>query len=166
MVDPSNIPNHIDVDVNDLAIGHSLHVSDIKVPEGVEVLDDQDATVCAAAIPKAAVEAVPVVAAAWKAQRQRAGSCIRKARRRRRAPRQRSRRSTSRSAGRSVKVIVGLGNPGREYDGTRHNVGWWVVDHLADVWRFEGWKKDPEALRGRRNGPRRESAAGRSHRRS
>jgi len=45
-----------------------------------------------------------------------------------------------------VKVIVGLGNPGREYAGTRHNVGWWVIDHLAGVWRFDGWKKDHEAL--------------------
>jgi PTH1 family peptidyl-tRNA hydrolase len=44
-----------------------------------------------------------------------------------------------------VKVIVGLGNPGREYSGTRHNVGWWVIDHLADVWHFDGWKKDGEA---------------------
>ena len=45
-----------------------------------------------------------------------------------------------------MKVIVGLGNPGREYESTRHNVGWWVVDHLADVWRFDGWRKDGEAL--------------------
>lgn len=44
-----------------------------------------------------------------------------------------------------MKVIVGLGNPGREYERTRHNVGWWVVDHLADVWHFDGWKKDGEA---------------------
>ena len=44
-----------------------------------------------------------------------------------------------------MKIIVGLGNPGREYERTRHNVGWWVVDHLADVWRFDGWKKDGEA---------------------
>lgn len=44
-----------------------------------------------------------------------------------------------------MKVIVGLGNPGREYALTRHNVGWWVVDHLADVWRFDSWKKDGDA---------------------
>lgn len=45
-----------------------------------------------------------------------------------------------------MKVILGLGNPGKEYAGTRHNVGWWVVDHLADVWRFDGWRKDGEAM--------------------
>lgn len=44
-----------------------------------------------------------------------------------------------------MKVIVGLGNPGEEYARTRHNVGWWVVDHLADVWRFDGWRKDGES---------------------
>jgi peptidyl-tRNA hydrolase, PTH1 family len=44
-----------------------------------------------------------------------------------------------------MKVILGLGNPGREYEQTRHNVGWWVLDHLADVWRFDGWRKDGEA---------------------
>ena len=45
----------------------------------------------------------------------------------------------------TMKVIVGLGNPGREYERTRHNVGWWLVDHLADVWRFDPWKRDGEA---------------------
>jgi len=44
-----------------------------------------------------------------------------------------------------MKVIVGLGNPGAEYERTRHNVGWWMVDHLADVWRFDGWRRDGEA---------------------
>ena len=45
-----------------------------------------------------------------------------------------------------MKVLLGLGNPGREYEATRHNVGWWVLDHLADVWRFDGWRKDGDAL--------------------
>ena len=44
-----------------------------------------------------------------------------------------------------VKVIVGLGNPGKEYERTRHNVGWWVLDHLAELWRLDGWRRDGDA---------------------
>jgi large subunit ribosomal protein L25 len=52
-VDPSGIPNHVDVDVTPLLIGHSIHVNELRVPEGVEVLDDEDATVCTVSAPRA-----------------------------------------------------------------------------------------------------------------
>jgi large subunit ribosomal protein L25 len=58
-VDPSNIPNHIDVDVTNLAMGHSLHVRDLKLPEGLEVLTDGDTTICAVIAPRAVVEEKP-----------------------------------------------------------------------------------------------------------
>src|SRR5205809_3431419 len=61
-VDPSNIPDHIDVDVTPLTIGHGLHVRDLKLPVGIEVLDDPDNTVCTVTPPKAEeVVAAPVV---------------------------------------------------------------------------------------------------------
>ncbi len=31
-----------------------------------------------------------------------------------------------------MKVIVGLGNPGKKYDNTRHNIGFEALDYIAD----------------------------------
>ncbi len=39
-----------------------------------------------------------------------------------------------------MKVIVGLGNPGPEYAGTRHNVGWWVVEAVRRGWGFPAFR--------------------------
>mgnify|MGYP003314735695 FL=1 len=45
-----------------------------------------------------------------------------------------------------MKVIVGLGNPGSEYDETRHNMGWWVLDRLAYDWGFGIFEKKEQSL--------------------
>ena len=54
--DPSNIPNHIDVDVTALGIATALHVGDLQLPEGVVALDDAGLTVCTVAAPRVSEE--------------------------------------------------------------------------------------------------------------
>ena len=57
-VDPANIPNRVDVDVNALRIGDSVHVRDIALPEGVTLVGEADSTVCVVSAPRAVVETV------------------------------------------------------------------------------------------------------------
>ena len=46
-----------------------------------------------------------------------------------------------------MKLIVGLGNPGRRYEGTRHNVGFEVVNALAERHRM-AWETAPRGIDG------------------
>ncbi|MGR3311640.1 MAG: aminoacyl-tRNA hydrolase [Candidatus Brocadiales bacterium] len=40
-----------------------------------------------------------------------------------------------------MRIIVGLGNPGKKYISTRHNVGFMTIDRLADWWKIACKKK-------------------------
>ncbi len=52
---PADIPPSVDVDISELTIGGSLHVSDIAIPAGVELETDVEATVVAGQPPRVQV---------------------------------------------------------------------------------------------------------------
>ena len=45
-----------------------------------------------------------------------------------------------------MKMIVGLGNPGNEYAGTRHNVDWMLVDALAEHLGINEWRSREKGM--------------------
>ena len=45
-----------------------------------------------------------------------------------------------------IKMIVGLGNPGSEYEQTRHNAGFWFIDELA--WQYKATLKEEKKFFG------------------
>jgi large subunit ribosomal protein L25 len=65
---PTDLPDHIDVDITALEIGHSIKVRDLRVPENMSIIDPQDAAVVAVAAVKVAkataIEGAPAEAAA------------------------------------------------------------------------------------------------------
>lgn len=43
-------------------------------------------------------------------------------------------------------IVVGLGNIGKEYEMTRHNMGFMVLDKMAEIWNFELKKEKFQAV--------------------
>ena len=65
---PTVIPERIDADVSELAIGDVLTIADLSVPEGVRVLNDPGQAVATVSPPMAEEEVAPVVVAAVTAE--------------------------------------------------------------------------------------------------
>jgi len=53
---PMDIPEHLELDISGMAIGDSMRVADLRVPEGVKLLDDPEETVLATVTPPTKVE--------------------------------------------------------------------------------------------------------------
>lgn len=64
---PDDLPEFIEVDLKDLELGHSVHLADLKMPKGVESVQQvrgENAVVATVQVPRAMVEAEPVAAVA------------------------------------------------------------------------------------------------------
>jgi large subunit ribosomal protein L25 len=62
---PKDLPERIEVEVSELALGHSIHVRDMPVPEGVRILNSPDQVVCTIVhkrLEEKPVEAAPAAA--------------------------------------------------------------------------------------------------------
>jgi large subunit ribosomal protein L25 len=64
---PADIPERIEVDVTNLSLGQSLHVSDVKLAAG-EILTDGEVTICTVVAPKTEEAAAPAETAATPAE--------------------------------------------------------------------------------------------------
>ena len=42
-------------------------------------------------------------------------------------------------------LVIGLGNPGAQYEGTRHNTGRMAVEYFAKSAKFHEWKEDKKS---------------------
>ena len=60
---PKDLIEYLDVDISDLDIGHSLHVRDLILPEGIKVKNEPQQTVFTVIPPRKVEKEIPVVAA-------------------------------------------------------------------------------------------------------
>jgi large subunit ribosomal protein L25 len=61
---PKDLPEFVEVDLSNLEAGHSIHLADLKLPNGVSAVSQENLTVATAAIPAGKVEADPAAPAA------------------------------------------------------------------------------------------------------
>ncbi|MFC5472877.1 50S ribosomal protein L25/general stress protein Ctc [Paraherbaspirillum soli] len=61
---PADLPEFVEVDLTSIEVGHSIHLSDLKLPKGVTAVSQENLTIATASIPAGKVEAEATAAAA------------------------------------------------------------------------------------------------------